>query len=123
MTTLREPLLHTGITDALWDGHPLAWTSVYCGGADCAEMLHASNNENMRGWVETGRGNFCLPCFAQIEASADDIETYALGHDARRAEVLREAADVLEPQALSQGTGLWVVEELRATAERTEGGR
>lgn len=77
---LREPLIHTGITDVLPDDHPLAWKHVYC---DCGhgpvrgELLHASNNENMQPWVETGAGNFTLKCFADF-AEASEPEDYAL---------------------------------------------
>lgn len=74
---MNEPLLHTGITDTLPDAHPLAWTAVGCDNVSCSELLHASNNENMRGWVETGRGNYCLRCFQIIEET-EDIEPYAL---------------------------------------------
>lgn len=80
MTVLREPLLHTGITDVLPDDHPLAWTTVYCHNTQCREMLHAGNNENMQPWVESGCGHHCLHCFADI-TDAYEPEVYALPGD------------------------------------------
>jgi hypothetical protein len=54
---------------------------VYC--ASCKAMLHASNNECMQTWVETGRGNFCVKCFAKIsDVDALDDE-YGLPWTAR----------------------------------------
>ena len=29
-------------------------------------MLNAFNNECMQTWVETGVGNYCLPCFVNL---------------------------------------------------------
>ena len=70
----QEPLIHSGITDALDDGHPLAHETVYCGGSTCrATMLHAGNNENMTTWVETSKGNYCLPCFTALD-EADGVD-------------------------------------------------
>ena len=60
-----DPNLHSHIEDVLDDAHPLAFKSVGCTG--CGVMVHAFNNECMRTWVETGRGNFCIPCFAKID--------------------------------------------------------
>ena len=69
----KTPKLHSHIEDGLPNGHPLAYECVYC--TMCGEMLHAGNNECMQTWVETGRGNFCIPCFAQIpDVSALDDE-------------------------------------------------
>lgn len=56
-----EPLIHSHITDVLPDDHPLAHETIFCGG--CTEMLHASNNECMQTWVESGAGAHCLRCF------------------------------------------------------------
>jgi hypothetical protein len=58
-----DPVLHTHIEDVLPDGHPNAWQAVYC--TDCGSSLHASNNECMQTWVETGRGPYCLACFSR----------------------------------------------------------
>jgi hypothetical protein len=71
---LREPLIHSGITDLLPDDHPLAYTSISC--QQCGGLLHAFNNECMQTWVETGKGNFCLSCFVKLY-EADE------GEDAR----------------------------------------
>jgi hypothetical protein len=59
---MREPIIHSHITDILGEEHPLAYASVYC--CACGEALHASNNECMQTWVEGGTGNYCLRCFA-----------------------------------------------------------
>ena len=70
---MHDPKLHSHIEDGLPNEHPLTFKSVYC--PICGEMLHAGNNECMQTWVETGRGNFCIPCFAQIpDVSALDDE-------------------------------------------------
>lgn len=72
----REPLIHSYITDRLDDSHPLAWKSLRCKMCDC--HLHTLN-ECMRPWVETGKGNYCLMCFAKVDGDVeDDIEDYAL---------------------------------------------
>jgi hypothetical protein len=74
----RDPILHTHVEDTLDDAHPLAWTTIYCD--DCSEMIHAGNNECMDAWVETGKGNFCLSCFAKRYATDDDVDGYGLPH-------------------------------------------
>lgn len=61
----REPLIHSHITDSLPDTHPLAWDAIMCANG-CRTMVHASNNECMSTWVETGRGNYCLPCWYKL---------------------------------------------------------
>lgn len=58
----KEPLIHSQITDFLEDDHPLAHEYVTC--KDCKDPLHVGN-ESMGTWVETGRGNFCVSCFAK----------------------------------------------------------
>ena len=63
---IKEPLLHSHITDKLPDDHPRASTTVFCD--SCGKMVHAANNECMTPWVEfdcTG-GNVCLQCFSQF---------------------------------------------------------
>lgn len=73
----QEPLIHSGITDVLDDEHPLAHETVYCDGAACrATMLHAGNNENMTTWVETPKGNYCLPCFTALD-EADGVDAWS----------------------------------------------
>lgn len=67
---MNEPLIHSHITDGLPNSHPLAYESVNC--AACCESLHAANNECMQTWVESGRGNFCLACFAVDGEVLDD---------------------------------------------------
>jgi hypothetical protein len=76
MRPLREPLIHSEITDELPDEHPLAYTTVEC--ARCGVMVHAFNNECMDTWVETGQGNYCLGCFAQLFGAADEPSDWAL---------------------------------------------
>ncbi len=70
-----EPLIHSHIEDCLPEGHRLAWASVFC--AVCGEMVHCENNECMQIWVETGVGDYCLPCFA-AESAVRDEELYRL---------------------------------------------
>jgi len=72
----REPLLHSHITDLLPEDHPLAYECVSC--QRCRVMVHASNNECMTMWVETGLGNFCLACFVAVEEATNDIASLAL---------------------------------------------
>lgn len=75
----QEPLIHSGITDVLDDEHPLAHETVYCDGAACrgrAEMLHHCINENMTTWVETRKGNYCLPCFTALD-DADGVDRWS----------------------------------------------
>lgn len=71
---MREPLYHSGITDGLFEkNNPLRNTdSLYCN--RCGEMLHASNNECMQPWMETGKGNYCLYCFPFIINRYNDSE-------------------------------------------------
>lgn len=71
---MKEPQIHSHIEDCLPDDHGLAWQSVGC--ASCGTWVHASNNECMQTWVECGRGNFCMRCFAglpDVEALDDDL--------------------------------------------------
>lgn len=58
---LREPLIHSHITDCLPDWHPLANKHVFC--KKCGVMVHAINNECMQTWLETEFGNYCTSCF------------------------------------------------------------
>lgn len=74
--TLREPEVHSFITDSLPDEHPLAFKSVDCD--SCGEMLHCSNDECMQPWVETGKGNFCITCFANIATATGIGKEYGL---------------------------------------------
>ena len=59
----KEPLIHSHIEDGLSDDHPWADQTVYCN--DCQIMVHAGNNECMTTWVETGKGAYCIDCFAE----------------------------------------------------------
>lgn len=61
---MREPLIHSDIEAELPAVHPLAHDTINC--ATCGNMLHHCINENMRTWVETGKGNYCLRCFAAL---------------------------------------------------------
>ena len=58
---LSEPKIHSHIEDVLPGDHPLAYEVVCC--ESCKVMVHAFNNECMQTWIETGNGNFCVPCF------------------------------------------------------------
>lgn len=62
--TLREPVIHSHVTDVLPDEHPLAAQAVYC--EVCQGILHCSPNECMTTWVETGVGNYCIECFVKL---------------------------------------------------------
>ena len=57
---MREPQVHSHITDCLPDEHPFARKYVFCDHPGCNAQLHAGNNECMETWIETGIGNFCL---------------------------------------------------------------
>jgi hypothetical protein len=59
----NEPKIHSHIDDVLPDEHPLAFTCVDC--VVCGVMVHASNNECMQTWIETGKGAYCLKHFAE----------------------------------------------------------
>ena len=65
-----DPILHTHIEDELPDTHPRAFEGIECdsvnNGKHCRKLLHAANNECMTTWVETGKGNYCIECFARI---------------------------------------------------------
>ena len=63
-----EPRIHSGLTDVLPDNHPLRNRHTYCDRDKCRELLHCCINENMQTWVEANRGNYCLPCFAELDA-------------------------------------------------------
>jgi hypothetical protein len=65
---LREPRIHSHVTDRLPDRHPLARTGVRCD--RCESLLHLPTNNCMRTWVETGHGNFCLRCFVHAAGGA-----------------------------------------------------
>lgn len=59
---IKEPIIHSHITDGLEENHPLAYDSVYCDKCK-KEMLHCFNNECMQTWFETDKGNFCTKCY------------------------------------------------------------
>lgn len=72
---IGEPLIWSHITDGLPEDHPLAYEAVFCSVGD-GELLHASNNECMQTWVETGRGAYCLVHFVEAVAEVVQGETY-----------------------------------------------
>lgn len=67
-----EPIIHSGVTDALSDCDTRAYTCIRCD--KCDVQIHASNNELMQAWVETGKGNYCIPCFAKLLEVHDEEE-------------------------------------------------
>ena len=67
-TRMREPRIHSHVTGRLPDTHPLARSRVSC--KRCESIVHLASNSCMLTWIETGRGNFCLPCFAVIAGGA-----------------------------------------------------
>ena len=79
---MREPELHTGYVDCLPEAHPLAYRSVTCD--RCQRPIHAANNECMWTWVETGKGNYCLPCFVALDEEDGTDPAYCLPDRAER---------------------------------------
>jgi hypothetical protein len=70
---IKDPILHSHIEDVLPEDHPDAYKTLSC--VECNRMIHAINNECMQTWIESGKGNFCLKCFACLpEVEALDIE-------------------------------------------------
>jgi hypothetical protein len=67
-TPLREPRIHSHVTDCLADRHLLARSRVQCD--RCDSLVHLQSNSCMRTLVETGRGNFCLRCFVSAAGGA-----------------------------------------------------
>lgn len=67
-TRVREPRIHSHVTGRLPDSHPLARSRVSC--ERCESIVHLAGNSCVRTWIETGRGNFCLPCFAVVAGGA-----------------------------------------------------
>jgi hypothetical protein len=63
-----EPRIHSHVTDRLPDSHPLARSRVSC--ERCESIIHLASNSCVRTWIETARGNFCLPCFAVVAGGA-----------------------------------------------------
>lgn len=57
-----EPKIHGVVEDSLHPAHPLAFKAVECD--SCRDDVHSSPNECLNIWVETGIGNFCVPCFS-----------------------------------------------------------
>lgn len=76
MSKLLEPRIYSYITDGLPENHQWANKALYCG--HCDTMLHASNNECMTPWVETGIENYCLACFAKIDINGEITDEYGL---------------------------------------------
>lgn len=62
---MKEPIIHSHLSDKLPKNHPLAYESVYC--KKCDETLHCGSNECMQTWLETERGNFCVNCYPITE--------------------------------------------------------
>lgn len=58
---MKEPIIHSHLSDELEEAHPRAYDAVFCD--LCNEMLHASNNECMQTWVEWYDLNICFTCF------------------------------------------------------------
>lgn len=72
-----EPRIH-GTLDELPGNHPfvLKSSSLYC--ENCNEMIWAFNNECMQTWVESGKGNFCITCFAILIVEYEDKMNFCL---------------------------------------------
>lgn len=71
-----DPVLHSHVSDVLPDGHKYSHKAIGC--ARCEVPLHASNNECMVTWVETGKGAFCIKCFAALSDANSLDEEYGL---------------------------------------------
>ena len=76
---IQDPKLHSHIEDTLPDDHPLAFESVEC--LTCHVLVHAFNNECMQTWIETGQGNFCVACFANIPGVLALHDEYGLSNN------------------------------------------
>lgn len=61
---MKEPQIHSHITDGLDPDHPLANQQVNC--RRCKQQVHSFVNECMQTWVETGKGDFCMYCFGLL---------------------------------------------------------
>jgi len=72
----NEPRIHSHIDDVLEKEHPLSEKQVHC--KKCKVLVHAFNNECMQTWIETGSGNYCLKCFANIESHVVMNHKFAL---------------------------------------------
>lgn len=66
---LAEPKIHF-VFDDLPADRVDAYARIEC--ERCDELLHASNNEQMQPWVETGKGNYCFTCFIMISERYGD---------------------------------------------------
>lgn len=69
---MKEPIIHSHITDVLPEGHPLAYEGTEC--RSCSVLVHAFNNECMQTWIETGLGNFCIVCFIKRNDGGQVLE-------------------------------------------------
>jgi hypothetical protein len=100
-STRTEPQLHSNISDQLPANHQLATRRVSC--ERCEAILHLQTNQCVRTWVESGRGNYCLYCFAvavgelaptatRLGGAECLLESFALGLEGRtlRSQAARE---------------------------------
>lgn len=62
---MTEPILWSTITGQLPASHRLRLRNVECEGS-CRIVVHTAQNRTLQCWVETGIGNYCLMCFAQL---------------------------------------------------------
>ena len=75
---LIEPIIVSEITDGLPKGDPRnIYGNFSC--RICNKLVH-SCNEVMDTWVETGKGIYCLQCFAK-ESEFESTWDYALKKD------------------------------------------
>lgn len=68
----REPRFHS-FDDCLPEDDSRAYDTLYC--QDCRQIVHASNNETMRAWFDTGIGPVCLACVYKRHESEIDPTT------------------------------------------------
>lgn len=66
-----DPILHTAMSDSLPSSHPWAESYVHC--ARCGVMIHANNNEMMRGWLEWRGVALCCRCAAPFLTDLRDF--------------------------------------------------
>lgn len=70
-----EPRIHSHIGDGLPEGHPKAYEHFGC--ENCEDLVHANNNECMQTWIETGKGDFCMQCWADLLGGSEDLGRFS----------------------------------------------
>ena len=71
---MREPEIHSNITDVLDPKNTFAHKDVAC--KICTKLVHSGINECMTTWIETGNGNYCFKCFSIERLGVDEFSEY-----------------------------------------------